>query len=255
MEFVFPTFVVSYNDIVGCIIARERELLGLSQAKLAKKVQMSPASLGKIEQGKVICTTEHLFNICHFGLGKTPTYVINLADKHVEGAKVEKLATAANFLESGVLKRSGDVELLKCFRGLVLVPVLLGPAAWPATGRMLRNTIEVFKKLALLYPDRIAAFSGSVDESLGYPKNYKAAQDAIENALTPWIEELLRNRKDIGEDLPDDRATEFSEQLNMLFDDDSGLMLLQQSMDKLELGLAMRSTITALTEVFKSKNK
>ena len=89
--------------LIGLRIMQRRKELGLSQEKLAEKLDISKNHLSNIERGKQIPTTECIFKICNT-IGYTPDYYL-IGTPVAETDKIVKLIkTLPKDKQQGVIK-------------------------------------------------------------------------------------------------------------------------------------------------------
>ena len=89
--------------LIGLRIMQRRKELGLSQEKLAEKLDISKNHLSNIERGKQIPTTECIFKICNT-IGYTPDYYL-IGTPVAETDKIVKLIkTLPKDKQQGIIK-------------------------------------------------------------------------------------------------------------------------------------------------------
>lgn len=207
----FSTSRVAYTDIVGCVIAKRRELASLSQAKLASLAGMSKAPLGKIEQGKVVCSTVHLVEICQKGLRMLPHELLKEADEHMVAGTAAGFRIVSKF--SDLKEEEVYEEELKFGpripRVFIYPVILLGPAAWPILRKLMTFLQEVGEVVAAdeRLGERLqAAYGDTFGQQFFESQTRKSMERTLELLFEPWVASLIKTLKANGTDLPAEEA-------------------------------------------------
>lgn len=76
-----PRPVVTYPALVGKILARQRERLGMKQGDLATALGLSQSAYSRLEAGESVINLTQLRNVCA-QLGVSPSQVLGWADQY-----------------------------------------------------------------------------------------------------------------------------------------------------------------------------
>src|SRR5690606_11567057 len=80
--------LVTYNSLVGYELEKARKQLGIEQAELAARCDMSQPVLSRLERGKASITIDQLFILCR-ALGVSPEQIVHSASIAVDAIQKE----------------------------------------------------------------------------------------------------------------------------------------------------------------------
>lgn len=76
-----PQPVVTYPALVGRLLTRRREELGLKQGTLAESIGLSQSAYSRLESGESVLNLSQLRNVCS-QLRISPAQILHAADQH-----------------------------------------------------------------------------------------------------------------------------------------------------------------------------
>ena len=74
----------TWNDALGQVIKREREAMGIAQAKFSKNLGFGEHTIGAIERGQRSCYMETLYTIATEGFGLSVSDLVLATEREIK---------------------------------------------------------------------------------------------------------------------------------------------------------------------------